>query len=166
MSSAYISLGSNIAPENHLREAVSQLHATFGELRLSPVYQSAAIGFDGPEFLNAAAGIETDLSVVEISHILLQIEDKCMRDRSQPKFSSRTLDLDLLMLGQLIIETAELVLPRPEILQHAFVLQPLADIAGSERHPQAGCTIAELWSQFQLNEAGAYPTLSIVELAL
>lgn len=166
MSAAYISLGSNIAPEDNLRAAALQLREAFGELRVSPVYRSASVGFDGPDFLNAIAEIDTQLPATEIVNILLHIELQCLRDRTQPRFSSRTLDLDLLMLEQQIIETAELTLPHPDILQQVFVLQPLADIAGSTRHPQAGCTIAEIWNQFQYDVSGPLPVMSKVELLL
>ncbi|MBX2881067.1 MAG: 2-amino-4-hydroxy-6-hydroxymethyldihydropteridine diphosphokinase [Granulosicoccus sp.] len=166
MAAAFISLGSNIAPEDNLRTAVRHLRAEFGELRLSPVYRSAAVGFEGPDFLNAAAEVISELPPAEIVNTLLQIEELCLRDRNQPRFSSRTLDLDLLMLGELVIEEDRLTLPRPEILEEEFVLRPLADIADTVRHPLAECTIGELLHRFQSSEAGARVDLIRVELAL
>lgn len=166
MAAAFISLGSNIAPEENLRRAVEQLHSTFGEVLVSPVYRSAAVGFDGPEFLNAVAMVETGLPASDIAERLLQIENQCLRDRTQPRFSSRTLDLDLLMVDQLIVTTDTLTLPRAEILEEAFVLRPLADIAGSVLHPVAGVTIEKLWRCFQLADEGAKPAMTEVELAL
>ena len=141
---AYLSLGSNIEPERHLRSAIAALRARFGAIVLSPVYRVPAVGFDGPDFLNAAAIVETDLDPFALTHWLHGLERDHGRIRGTVKFSDRTLDVDLVYFGDLVIETPELQLPRPE-LRHAFVLRPLADIAPEFVDPVRNSTLRALW---------------------
>jgi 2-amino-4-hydroxy-6-hydroxymethyldihydropteridine diphosphokinase len=148
MHSAYLSLGSNLDPERHLRAAVAALRERFGDVVLSPVLRTPAIGFDGPDFLNAAAIIRTDLDPHALDAWLHALEALLGRDRSGPRFSSRTLDLDIVFYDDLVITptpASHLQIPRPE-LQHAFVLQPLAQIAPDFRDPLSGSTITQLWA--------------------
>lgn len=145
MPTAYLSLGSNQDPERHLGRAVEELRARFGELRLSPLYRTPAVGFEGPDFLNAAARIETDLDPVALDAWLHALEDAHGRRRDQPRFSDRPLDIDIVFYGQLVMRgPGHLELPRPE-LRHAFVLKPLCDLAPEFRVPGDGRTLAELW---------------------
>jgi 2-amino-4-hydroxy-6-hydroxymethyldihydropteridine diphosphokinase len=145
MSKAYLSLGSNLDPETHLRQAVAELRARFGTLVLSPTYRTPAEGFDGPDFLNCAAIIDTDLDVVALDAWLHALEDAHGRRRDQPRFSDRPLDIDIVFYDSLIFKgPGNLQIPRPE-LRHAFVLKPLADIAPDFRDPISGETLAELW---------------------
>ena len=111
----YLGLGSNVEPEHHIRAAFDALRETFGEVDCSPVYVSAAVGFSGADFLNAAARIKTDWSVGELKTWLTELENRYGRDRSQPKFSDRSLDVDILMHGDKSGVFDELVLPREEI---------------------------------------------------
>jgi 2-amino-4-hydroxy-6-hydroxymethyldihydropteridine diphosphokinase len=148
MHSAYLSLGSNLDPERHLRAAVAALRERFGDVVLSPVLRAPAVGFDGPDFLNAAAIIRTDLDPHALDAWLHALEVLQGRDRSGPRFSSRTLDLDIVFYDDLVIAptpASHLQIPRPE-LQHAFVLQPLAQIAPDFRDPLSRCTLAQLWA--------------------
>ena len=146
-----VSLGSNIDPERHLREAVEALRAHYGELTLSPVYQTAAVGFVGEDFLNLVVSFTTDEEVHAVVKFLKSIEDSHGRDREQPKFSSRTIDLDLLTYADLVINEPGLQIPRHEILQNAFVLKPLSDILGEAQHPEQHKTYLELWQQMAIN---------------
>ena len=141
----YISLGSNVDRRRMLRRAVAALREHFGEVELSPVYESAAVGFDGSDFLNLAAAFDSDLEAGEIVASFHRIEDALGRDRSLPKFASRPIDIDLLLYGEQVIDIPGIRTPRPEILEHAFVLRPLQDLAPGLRHPQSGETLAELW---------------------
>ena len=148
MHSAYLSLGSNIDPELHLRAAASALRERFRDVVFSPVLRTPAIGFEGPEFFNAAAIIRTDLDPQALDAWLHTLEAVQGRDRSAPRFSSRTLDIDIVFYDDLILSPAEgshLRIPRPE-LQHAFVLQPLAQIAPEFIDPVSGRTLAQLWT--------------------
>ncbi len=147
--------------ERNLASAVSALRARFGALVLSPVYRTHAIGFDGADFLNAAAIIESDLDVHALNHWLHALEDAHGRDRSGPRFGDRPLDIDIVFYDDLVTEGAgNLRIPRPE-LKHAFVLKPLADIAPEFVDPRSGRTLATLWAESP--ERGA--TLEIVGAA-
>ena len=157
MVTIYISLGSNIDREQNTRAGVAALGQAFGELALSAVYESEAVGFDGDAFYNMVIACESDVPVFETNQILRDIEDANGRDRSGPKFSSRTLDLDLLLYDDLQLDDKGLKLPREEILKNAFVLWPLAEIAPELIHPEAGVSYAELWSAFDKDKEALKP---------
>jgi len=145
MTTVLLSLGSNLQPQQHLHAAVEALRARFGDIRVSPAYRTAAVGFDGPAFLNNAVVIETDLPLDALDAWLHALEDAHGRDRSGPRFSDRTLDIDVVFYGDLIVEgPGHLRIPRPE-LKHAFVLKPLADIAPDFIDPVSGLDLATLW---------------------
>lgn len=146
MGKAYLSLGSNMEPERNLRSAIAALRERFTDLSLSPVYRTAAIGFDGPDFLNAAAVIESDLDPQALNDWLHALEDAHGRDRSGPRFGDRPLDIDIVFYDDCVLHgPGNLRIPRPE-LRHAFVLKPLADIAPGFVDPASGSTLAELWA--------------------
>ena len=145
MHRAYLSLGSNIEPEAHLRAAIAELRARFGEIVVSPAYRSRAIGFDGPDFLNLAVAIDTDLDPVALDAWLHDLENRHGRRRDVPRYASRTLDVDIVLFDDLVVDgPGQLRIPRPE-LKEAFVLRPLSDIAPGVRDPMSGKTLAELW---------------------
>lgn len=148
MAWVYISLGSNIDRELLTRSGVAALHQRFGELLLSSVYKSEAVGFDGEDFYNMVIALQTTDDVQAVYQTLRQIEDEHGRDRSGPRFSSRTLDLDLLLYDDVILHEGKLQIPRDEILERAFVLWPLAEIAPERVHPTAKQSYAELWDTF------------------
>lgn len=140
-----LSLGSNIAPERHLRAALAELRAAFGALAVSPAYRTAAVGFDGAAFVNAGAVIHSAWPLPLLEDWLHALEDRHGRDRSGPRLSDRTLDVDVVFYGDHVIHDGGRVrVPRPE-LKHAFVLKPLADIAPGFVDPLGGRTLAELW---------------------
>jgi len=141
---AYLSLGSNIEPEIHLRAALAELRARFGAMTVSPVYRSAAVGFDGPDFLNLAAGIDTDLDPPALDAWLHALEDRHGRRRDVPRYASRTLDVDIVLFDDLVVDgPGHLRIPRPE-LNEPFVLVPLCDIAPDVRDPVSRRSLAEL----------------------
>lgn len=146
MGRAYLSLGSNIAPARHLRAAIAALRARFGEVLVSPVYRTAAVGFAGDDFLNAAAVLESDLDPHALNDWLHALEDAQGRERGGARFGPRTLDLDLVFYDDLTLDgPGHLQIPRAE-LRHAFVLKPLADIAPGYVHPRLGRPLADLWA--------------------
>ncbi len=154
MGHAYLSLGSNQQPELHLPRAVEELRERFGEIVVSPFYRTAAIGFDGPEFVNGAVIINSDLDPVALDAWLHALEDTHGRRRDVPRFSSRPLDIDIVFYDQQRVRgPGNLEIPRPE-LQHAFVLGPLADIAPGFRGPLDGRTLAELWGAHPQSRTG------------
>lgn len=136
----YLSLGSNIDREHNIRSGLDALEAAFGELEISPVYESEAVGFDGDAFYNLVVGLKTSLSVGELTAILKGMEKDHGRVRGEKKFSSRTLDIDILTHGDSVGIIDGVQLPRDEILKHAFVLLPLVDLAPEGIHPETGDT--------------------------
>ena len=144
MSRAYLSLGSNLEPERHLPAAIGELRARFGAIAVSPAYRSEAVGFEGPAFLNLAVGIDTDLDPVALDAWLHALEDRHGRRRDGPRYSSRTLDVDIVLFDDAIVRgPGHLEIPRAELAE-AFVLVPLADIAPGARDPVSGRSVAEL----------------------
>lgn len=157
MARVYVSIGSNIERAQHVRAALDELTAHFGALQCSTVYETAAVGFDGDNFYNLVVGFDTQETPIEVATQLREIEARNGRVREGARFSARTLDLDLLLYDDLILEEGRLQLPRAEITKHAFVLRPLAEIAGERRHPLLGKTLAQLWSEFPKNDAAIWP---------
>ncbi|RKZ37830.1 MAG: 2-amino-4-hydroxy-6-hydroxymethyldihydropteridine diphosphokinase [Gammaproteobacteria bacterium] len=163
MTRAYVSVGSNIEPETNVSAALRLLREDFGKLRCSQVYQCEAVGFDGPAFLNLVVVFDTGLPPRTVVDTLHRIEDRCGRKRDGARFASRTLDLDLVLYGDLRTRQDGLCLPREEVLQQAFVLRPLAEIAPTERHPGNGKTFATLWRDVSLRGSTPRAKMSVAE---
>lgn len=158
MAKAYLSLGANLDPQTHLRRAFAELRERFGAVVVSPAYRTPAVGFDGPDFLNAAAIIDSDLDVYALDDWLHALEDAHGRRRDVPRFSDRPLDIDIVFFDDRVLKGAgHLEIPRPE-LRHAFVLKPLADIAPDFRDPVSGKTLAELWAS---HPEASHPTNTV-----
>lgn len=149
MPSVFLGLGSNTEPENNLRLGVRELAQRFSLITVSRVYRNAALGFSGSEFLNAVAKIETGKSVTLIADELNEIHDLAGRRRGDNAFSSRTLDIDLLLYGDEVLP--EWRIPRADVLDYSFVLRPLSELAPDLRHPVTGKTIADHWAAFDQN---------------
>ena len=142
----YLSLGSNVDPERNLSAAIAELRARFGAIVVSPAYRYPAVGFEGPDFLNLAVGIDSGLEPQVLNTWLHALEDRYGRRRDVPRYSSRTLDVDIVLYGDRIVDGAQnLQVPRAELMQ-TFVLQPLADIAPGAIHPTLDKSIGELWA--------------------
>ncbi|MFQ5488121.1 MAG: 2-amino-4-hydroxy-6-hydroxymethyldihydropteridine diphosphokinase [Gammaproteobacteria bacterium] len=148
MPRVYVSIGSNIEREANIRAAVQGLRERYGGLVLSSVYESEAVGFKGEDFYNLVAAFDSEEAVSEIGDFLRGLEQRRGRRRGGARFASRTLDMDLLLYGDQVLEEGRIRLPRDEITACAFVLCPLAEIAGSERHPVSGLCYEALWREF------------------
>jgi len=161
MSRAYLSLGANLDPDKNLRAGIAELRERFGDIVVSPVYRFAAVGFGGPDFLNLAVAIDTDLTPVALNDWLHALEERHGRRRDVPRYSSRTLDVDIVLYDDLVMQgEGNLELPRAE-LKHAFVLKPLADIAPHAVHPVLRQTLARLWAEHPEHDR----TFDVVHLA-
>ena len=148
MPRVYLGVGSNIERERYITAGLDALQGLFGELTLSPVYDSAAIGFDGQPFLNLVAGVDTNLGVGELARRLRHIEFEHGRPPNASRFSARQLDIDILTYGDLSGEVDGVDLPRGEILENAFVLRPLADLAPEAIHPVVGKRYRDRWRAY------------------
>lgn len=157
MARIYISVGSNIEAHKHIRGAANALREKYSELIISSIYESKAIGFEGDNFLNLVIGADTNDDVIAVSQTLHQIEDKFGRERTGPKFSSRTLDLDLLVYDDLIMDEQGIQIPRDEITKNAFVLWPLAEIAPELKHPQIAKSYTQMWQEYDKSKQQLKP---------
>ncbi|MFT5139503.1 MAG: 2-amino-4-hydroxy-6-hydroxymethyldihydropteridine diphosphokinase [Lysobacterales bacterium] len=147
MNTAYLGLGSNVDAKRHIKIAVHAIIRSFEDAEFSPIYRSNAVGFEGEDFLNLVARIQTELKPAELREYLRGLEASHGRNHDAPKWSDRTLDIDILLYNDLVIDSGSLKLPRAEILHFAHVLKPLADIAPDLRHPVAKLTYSELWKK-------------------
>ena len=158
----YIGLGSNVEPHINICNAINVMREVFGKLRLSPVYRSAAVGFDGDDFLNLVAEFDTEKSVDQVVDAIHQIEDDLGRDRSQPRFSARAIDLDILLYDFFVINRTGIRIPRQEIIASAHVLKPLQDLIPHTLHPVTSQSYSDLWQKLSVQA----PRLDVVELKL
>jgi 2-amino-4-hydroxy-6-hydroxymethyldihydropteridine diphosphokinase len=146
MPQVAVSIGSNLDRENNVKKAVVCLASIFGALSCSPVYESKASGFDGPSFYNLVVIFETSLDVLNVCEEMRAIEEIQGRQMGEGRKGSRSLDLDLLLYGNFVLYEAGLDIPRREILEHAYILKPLADVFPGGRHPVTGDLFRETWS--------------------
>lgn len=158
MARIYVGIGSNCEREKNIRAALVALKHHFGELNISTVYESMAVGFNGAPFYNLVVGFDTALSVKELSNLFKKIEDDNGRVRKHHHdFSDRTLDIDLLLYDAAVGVIDGIELPRKEITENAFVLWPLSEIAGELRHPVIQKKIAQLWNDYNKNKQELKP---------
>ena len=154
MPTVYLGLGSNIEPQKNLGLGLKELEKRFGQLEKSSVYRSKAYGFDGDDFLNMVVGLETGLPPGEIYDQTEEIQRMAGRDRVARGYSSRALDIDLLLYDDLVVNEPPIRLPRPDVLRFGFVLGPLAEIASKLLHPETHQSYQDHWDEF---DAGRHP---------
>lgn len=157
MLRVWLSLGSNVQREENIRSALQALQMRFGELILSDVYESEAVGFTGAPFYNLVVGVETDLPIGELINCCQQIEADHGRQRSDERFAPRTLDIDILTYGDGVTSHNGKQLPRDEITRYAFVLLPLSEVAAEEIHPLSGKPYRQLWDEFEKSGQALWP---------
>ena len=162
MARVFLGLGSNIRPEKNLRLAIRELRQRYRELDLSPVYKSEAVGFHGDDFLNMVVGLNCDDSPVDIQEQIEIIHKMAGRVRGSERYSSRPLDIDLLLYDDVVAEYPGFKLPRDDVLDYGFVLRPLADLEPALKHPLTGRTISEHWQAFDADRQRLQPVRVIL----
>jgi len=153
MITAWLGLGSNVNAETNIRAGINELKATFENVILSPAYASTAVGFEGDDFINLVARVETGMQPMELRLYLRDLEDRYGRKRDVPKFSDRSLDIDILFYDDLVLLSPVLEIPRAEIMKFAHVLKPLADLEPDLVHPAKLRTMAEIWEASGLDDS-------------
>ena len=148
----FVSAGSNIFPQQNIQRACQQLREIFGSIAISSVYRTQSVGFEGDDFLNLVLCFTTSLEVSEVKRLLDEVEQQAGRARGNNSFMSRTLDLDLLLYGEHVINEGGVTVPRADILDYAFVLGPMAELAPDLLHPLEGKSIDELWQQSDFSD--------------
>ena len=162
MAAVYLGLGSNIDPEHNLQLGVAELRRRYGDVELSAVYRSRSVGFAGDDFLNLVARCESENSPLSICEEIEVIHNLSGRDRSGGKWEARTLDIDLLLYNELVVDEPPVRVPRGDILEYSFVLRPMAELAPELVHPVTGKTMLEHWQAF---DAASQP-LELVDVIL
>ena len=148
MTAVYVAAGSNVEPIGNLRRALGVLAAHYPGLRVSRAWRNRAVGFEGDDFVNLAVGFETGDDVRAVLGRLHEAEAACGRARNAPKWAPRSMDLDILLYGDMVCDEPGLVLPRPDLTCRAYMLGPMAELAPDLVHPLERATMAELWSRF------------------
>ena len=157
MAKVFISVGSNIDRNRYISAGISALNNLYSPIICSTVYESESVGFDGDNFYNLVIQFNTNSSIDEVSASLARIEDENGRERCGPRFSSRTLVMDLLLYDDQIVKQPNLTLPRPEIYENAFVLLPLSEISDSFYDPNKNQTYTQLWTEFDKTSQKLWP---------
>ncbi len=148
MTTGFISIGSNIDKEIHIPKSLIAIKLQFGAIVVSSLYESEAMGFEGADFHNLIVQFKSNLTAEEVAKQLKVMELNQGRTRNCKKYSARTLDLDLILFGEQIINEGSLQIPRDEIIKYAFVLEPLAEIAPNLLHPISKISYIKLWHDY------------------
>ncbi|NQX89095.1 MAG: 2-amino-4-hydroxy-6-hydroxymethyldihydropteridine diphosphokinase [Halioglobus sp.] len=148
MARVFLGIGSNIERERSITAGLDALQHLLGDLSLSPVYDSAAVGFSGQPFLNLVVEVDANLSLGQLAAALRRIEETHGRLPDAPRFSPRQLDIDILTYGDQVGCVDGVQLPREEILENAFVLCPLAKLSPDALHPVVKKSYAALWRAY------------------
>jgi len=152
---AFLALGSNIEPETNLPRCVALLRERCRVLAVSRVYETAPVGFtEQANFLNAAVLVETSRGPAELkTDVLADVEKRLGRVRTENKNASRTIDVDIALFNEDVLEVGARRIPDPDILAYGHVALPLADLAPDYRHPETGQTLAEIAAPFASDPA-------------
>ena len=153
MSIAWLGLGSNVSADTHIRAGIGELERDFNNVSLSPVYSSASVGFEGTDFINLVARIETEMHPLQLRQYLRDLEDRFGRKRNVAKFSDRSLDIDILLYDDLVMLSPVLEIPRAEILKFSHVLKPLADLEPDLIHPTELRSMRDIWKMSGMDDA-------------
>ena len=144
----YVAAGSNLEPEKNLALACAQIAHAWPDTHFSRAYRNVAVCFEGPDFINLVVGFSAAQPLHSVIEKLRGIETNCGRPRYAPKWASRTMDLDVLLFGDLVETTSDYTLPRPDLLKRPYMLGPLAELAPEIVHPTAHKAVGLLWKEF------------------
>ncbi|QSA97365.1 2-amino-4-hydroxy-6-hydroxymethyldihydropteridine diphosphokinase [Methylococcus sp. EFPC2] len=153
MPEVFVSLGSNVERDRHVPAVLRELGSLFGPLTLSSVYESEAVGFQGDPFYNLVLAFHTERPPQDVARALSELETLHGRTRDSQKFAPRPLDLDLILYGDEIISEGKLRVPRADLTEYAFMLEPMAEIAPDRVHPVLGKTYRDLWAAYDKGKA-------------
>tara|TARA_B100001175_G_C19237716_1_gene508500 strand:- start:195 stop:686 length:492 start_codon:yes stop_codon:yes gene_type:complete len=146
----FVGIGSNIDREKNIKSCIAVLKDLYGEIIISPVYETQSMGFDGPNFYNLVSCFETDESIYILKNNLNKIENNHGRHFNETKFSSRTLDIDILYYDDLVLSDDKVQIPRKEICEYDFVLKPLIDLVPEFIHPIHNITHREIMDKIKI----------------
>ena len=148
----FVGIGSNIDREKNIKSCMTILKKMYGDIMISPVYETESMGFDGPSFYNLVSCFETDESIYELKNTLNKIENNHGRHFNETKFSSRTLDIDILYYDDLILSDDKVQVPRKEICEYDFVLKPLIDLVPDFIHPVHNISHKEILDSIKIKQ--------------
>ena len=148
----FVGIGSNIDREKNIKSCVSILKDVYGDMMISPVYETESMGFDGPNFYNLVSCFETNQSVYELKNTLNEIENDHGRHFNETKFSSRTLDIDILYYDDLVLSDDKIQIPRKEICEYDFVLKPLVDLVPDFIHPTHNMSHKDMMNNIKIKK--------------
>ncbi len=148
----FVGIGSNIDREKNIKSCMTTLKSIYGDMTISPVYETESMGFDGPNFYNLVSCFETDQSVYELKNTLNEIENDHGRHFNETKFSSRTLDIDILYYDDLVLSDDKIQIPRKEICEYDFVLKPLVDLVPEFIHPTRNISHKDMMNNIKIKK--------------
>lgn len=148
MAEFFLGIGSNKNRHQNINSCLAYLRASFADITVSPIYQSKSFGFEGQDFYNLVVRLTSAFDPWQMKTWLQQLEDLHGRDRRQPRYSDRLIDIDLLLADDLIIDDGVIQIPRREILKRAYVLKPLTDLAPDLILPGHKKRLADVWQAF------------------
>ncbi len=160
MARIFVGVGSNIERERNIQAGLAALGQAFGAMTVSTIYESEAVGFTSDNFFNLVVGFDSSQTPEQVSATLQSIEFNFGRQRGGSRYAPRTLDLDLLLYNDLVRNDGEINVPREDVTKFAFVLRPLAEIAGDSRHPVSGERYRVLWAAFDQSSQVLWPVAS------
>ena len=152
MSQIFIGVGSNLDREKNIASCISRLRSNYESFSMSPIYETSSMGFTGPNFYNLVCKFETNEKLQELKMSLNKIEMDHGRTHGETKFSSRTLDIDILYYDSLVMEIDNIKGPRDEIIRYDFVLRPLVDLAPDFIHPKEKRTNQEILNTYDIEK--------------
>lgn len=164
LRTAYVGLGSNINAKQNLKKALALLESTFGDLIVSPAYENPAVGFEGDDFINLVVSFDTPFNAYALLDKLRELEISLGREAHVESYTSREIDMDALALSDVVLHAPHFTLPRKCMTKFAFVLKPMADIAGDYTHPELRKTYSQLLGEMTQADAESVAVLKEIEL--